>query len=86
MPLNSRSSIELPVRTSNGAELLEGPAEMFRENDEPMETNDIVVQQLKPADSGLPAWTVLIAAFIFEALLWGRDILIFCLRAPDPSH
>ncbi|KAH8816590.1 MFS transporter, MCP family, solute carrier family 16, member 10, variant [Xylogone sp. PMI_703] len=28
-------------------------------------------QQLPPTDQGLAAWTVLCAAFIFEALLWG---------------
>lgn len=33
---------------------------------------DIVIQQLKPVDGGPDAWKVLIAAFIFEALLWGR--------------
>lgn len=33
--------------------------------------NDIVTQQLKPADGGVPAWTVLIVGFILEAILWG---------------
>jgi hypothetical protein len=27
--------------------------------------------QLKPVDGGRAAWTVLVAGFIFEALLWG---------------
>lgn len=29
-------------------------------------------QQLEPADGGAPAWKVLFAAFMFEALLWGK--------------
>lgn len=29
-------------------------------------------QQLAPADSGAAAWRVLFAAFVFEALLWGK--------------
>lgn len=36
-----------------------------------VEGRDIVVQQLKPVDGGPDAWRVLIAAFVFEALLWG---------------
>lgn len=31
----------------------------------------IVYPQLNPTDGGLHAWKVLIAAFFFEALLWG---------------
>ena len=31
-----------------------------------------VDQQLKPADGGITAWKVLFAAFMFEALLWGK--------------
>lgn len=38
---------------------------------EDVEGRDIVVQQLKPVDGGPDAWKVLIAAFVFEALLWG---------------
>lgn len=29
-------------------------------------------QQLEPADGGAAAWKVLFAAFMFEALLWGK--------------
>jgi len=36
------------------------------------EADDIVIQQLKPADGGLDAWRLLIAGFVFEALLWGK--------------
>lgn len=36
--------------------------------------NEIIIQQLKPADGGKAAWSVLIAAFVFEALLWGKNL------------
>lgn len=39
-----------------------------------VEGRDIVIQQLKPVDGGPDAWRVLIAAFIFEALLWGKAL------------
>ncbi|KAF8861309.1 MFS general substrate transporter [Acephala macrosclerotiorum] len=39
-----------------------------------VEGRDIVIQQLKPVDGGPDAWKVLIAAFVFEALLWGFPI------------
>ena len=29
--------------------------------------------QLKPADGGAAAWKALIAAFMFEAILWGNS-------------
>lgn len=32
---------------------------------------DILIQQLAPADGGPGAWRLLAAAFVFEALLWG---------------
>lgn len=35
--------------------------------------NDVVIQQLETADGGKAAWSVLIAAFVFEALLWGKS-------------
>jgi hypothetical protein len=33
---------------------------------------DALMQQLKPVDGGATAWTVLIAAFVFKAVLWGK--------------
>jgi hypothetical protein len=33
--------------------------------------DDMVMQELKPVDGGIAAWTVLITAFVFEAILWG---------------
>lgn len=34
--------------------------------------NEALAQQPIPADGGLVAWRVLLAAFVFEALLWGK--------------
>jgi hypothetical protein len=36
------------------------------------ESENIAYQHLKPADGGRDAWQVLTAAFLFEALLWGK--------------
>ncbi|KAG4442513.1 hypothetical protein IFR05_002013 [Cadophora sp. M221] len=44
-----------------------------RENSGP-DGEDVVIQQLLPADGGPAAWRLLIAAFVFEALLWGFPI------------
>ena len=32
-------------------------------------------QYLEPADRGLAAWRLLGAAFVFEALLWGKSLI-----------
>jgi len=34
-------------------------------------SEETVIQELKPVDGGIAAWTVLITAFVFEAVLWG---------------
>ncbi|KAM3084376.1 hypothetical protein ACMFMG_001518 [Clarireedia jacksonii] len=39
-----------------------------------IDVEDRVIQQLLPADGGPAAWRVLVAAFVFEALLWGFPI------------
>ena len=43
------------------------------------EPDDTLIQQLEPADGGPAAWRLLVAAFVFEALLWGKlpPLLIF---------
>lgn len=33
---------------------------------------NITDNRLKPVDGGLAAWRVLLAAFMFEAILWGE--------------
>lgn len=46
--------------------------------DEPQAEEAVpTIQSLKPADKGLAAWKFLIAAFIFEAILFGKQ----CLKA-----
>ncbi|PMD58381.1 MFS general substrate transporter [Hyaloscypha bicolor E] len=37
-------------------------------------SGETVIQELKPVDGGVAAWTVLITAFVFEAVLWGFPI------------
>lgn len=34
--------------------------------------HEITDNRLKPVDGGLAAWRVLLAAFMFEAILWGE--------------
>jgi hypothetical protein len=36
--------------------------------------SDITGQALAPADGGPAAWRLLLAAFVFEALLWGDSL------------
>jgi len=38
-------------------------------------SGETVIQELKPVDGGVAAWTVLITAFVFEAVLWGSHHL-----------
>lgn len=33
---------------------------------------EITDNRLKPVDGGIAAWRVLLAAFMFEAILWGE--------------
>lgn len=36
-------------------------------------SGEMVIQELAPADGGRAAWGMLAAAFVFEALLWGKQ-------------
>ncbi len=52
-------------------------------------SEDILIQELKPVDGGITAWTVLITAFVFEAILWGKhnaSLLPDCHAHPQPWH
>jgi hypothetical protein len=40
-------------------------------------SDETVIQELKPVDGGVAAWTVLITAFVFEAVLWGTHSASF---------
>lgn len=42
-------------------------------------SDNVLSQQLAPADSGPAAYKVLIGAFVFEALLWGTTFPIVLL-------
>jgi hypothetical protein len=65
----SRSSFELENQTPSSPQIgsIDRPAE---ENvlGEPANRE----QSLEPADGGASAWRVLIGAFVFEAILWGK--------------
>jgi hypothetical protein len=64
------SSIELDTITSTNPQYIDQDNTNF-------EDDHTIVQQLKPADGGLAAWRLLLAAFIFEALLWGKSFYCF---------
>jgi hypothetical protein len=73
-PVASRTSIELS-RWQATNDLEEGKA--IPDPREGLETpgsvqDEVVIQQLQPADGGVAAWRLLIAGFIFEALLFGK--------------
>jgi hypothetical protein len=56
---NQTTSISLSTRQRDENEVNTTPAEM-------------PTQELGPVDGGRAAWTVLIAAFVFEAIFWGQ--------------
>ena len=49
-----------------------------------IQDNGAIDQQLERADGGAAAWTILCAAFMFEALLWGEHYLSFSSCAIFP--
>jgi hypothetical protein len=53
---------------SHELRVLEGDRVYDTEN----RARDMTDNQLKPVDGGLAAWRVLLAAFMFEAILWGE--------------
>lgn len=55
-------------------ELQEFPGEIGASGDGAQEdrSQDIAGLALPPSDGGKAAWTLLLAAFVFEALLWGQ--------------
>ena len=53
------------------ADQIELQSQRYDHDQEDIAHEGILPQQLKPADRGRDAWTVLIAGFIFEALFWG---------------
>ncbi|KAG9234430.1 major facilitator superfamily domain-containing protein [Amylocarpus encephaloides] len=65
----TQTPVELQRRGSDRPSFDERTAEV-----DTASNDEIVFQQLGRVDGGLKAWTVLIAAFVFEALLWGFPI------------
>lgn len=61
-------------RTSGTVDRNDFTARRSRESSDP-EGRDVVIQQLLPVDGGPAAWKLLIAAFVFEALLWGMSLI-----------
>ena len=53
---------------SHELRVLEGDSVHDTENTE----LNLTENRLKPVDGGLAAWRVLLAAFMFEAILWGE--------------
>lgn len=37
------------------------------------DANETITQSLRPVDGGYSAWKVLVAAFVFDAVLWGEE-------------
>ncbi|KAH8597746.1 major facilitator superfamily domain-containing protein [Bisporella sp. PMI_857] len=60
--------------TNRAIELIERSTPNSNSNWQDSSEEPLNTQQLKPADGGLAAWRLLLAAFVFEALLWGFPI------------
>ena len=57
------------------------------ENDPENEpSRNIAAQELKPVDRGRDAWTVLVAAVMFEAVFWGLFLHFRRSSAATPMH
>jgi len=78
VPEYSRTSLT-QSRRSNGSIARYEQAASDRGSDSPedgrVEEEGSVGQQLPPPDRGAAAWKVLIGAFVFESILWGKESL-----------
>ena len=63
----SVDDIQLSQWTDSQALTADGPA--LEQGEVP--SDNVLVQELRPVDGGLAAWSVLATAFVFEAILWG---------------
>lgn len=72
-----RSSIELEVQTSipSPHASVEAAHASYSSSDAGVEDVGGFEQQLEPADRGAAAWRVLLATFMFEAILFGKHYL-----------
>jgi hypothetical protein len=69
-----RNSIQLQIRQDHSTQHENNPIERQREENIASEDSDNS-QSLLPADGGAAAWTMLIGAFMYEAILWGESPL-----------
>jgi hypothetical protein len=70
-------TMEAPIELGNYQNPQSTQANLTSRSSEhyPNEPEEPVIQQLEPVDGGAAAWKVLTAAFVFEALLWGKSCL-----------
>ena len=71
----SRASLTQNRRSSGSIERYEQATPDRRDNghDSGRVEEEPLGQQLPPSDTGKAAWQVLIGAFVFESILWGRS-------------
>lgn len=70
------TSLELQDRAAHRSTHLPTEPSSRQSIDEENPHNNVLFEQnLAPADEGAAAWRLLGAAFVFEALLWGTQIL-----------
>lgn len=65
-----------PAEEHELAQLSEIRGNAVEINVEEEEAAHSAAQSLSPCDGGIAAWRLLIAAFIFEALLWGAQFMM----------
>lgn len=72
-----QTAIELQYRSADIGQAEHGRDEIeFAVSPSPSVVVGRQIEQLQPADGGFAAWRVLIAAFVFEALLWGELAIV----------
>lgn len=76
------SSVELQERSPQPARSYTEPISLYSSQNGVSHDTRVVQQHLEPADSGPAAWRLLGAAFVFEALFWGKTFHINFLMKP----
>lgn len=61
-----------PATTTQALESSERASSRLQDVERELTHTRPVEQQLAPVDGGFAAWRLLCAAFVFEALLWGK--------------
>jgi len=59
------------------------PVPIHLSQNEDSQYTRVIQQHLEPVDSGVAAWRLLCAAFVFEALFWGKTFHIAILKGPN---